>query len=137
MLNNDNRFDVDLQYGQDGERWLLWLGTDQAKVEVKTERDKWFTTGNAIFEFSSRGKPSGFAVTQADYWMHNFFLKDRCKMSFLFEMEDLKDFLRLVYRNPNLYGARVCKGGDDNTSELILVPISQLHKVSNPYVKTN
>ena len=33
------KFDADLQFGQQGERWLMWLGTDQAKVEVKTERD--------------------------------------------------------------------------------------------------
>jgi len=134
MFNKDNRFDVDLQYGQQGEQWLMWLGADQAKVEVKTERDKWFTTGNAIFEFRSRGKPSGFTVTQADFWMHNFFLNGRCKHSITFDINDLKDFLRLVYRNPNKYGARLCNGGDDNTSELIVVPMSQLYKASLPYV---
>ncbi|CAB4186661.1 hypothetical protein UFOVP1151_38 [uncultured Caudovirales phage] len=134
MFNKDNRFDVDLQYGQEGERWLMWLGVDQARVEVKTERDKWFTTRNAIFEFRSRGKPSGFAVTQADYWMHNFFLKGRCKHSITFDIEDLRDFLRLVYRNPYNYGARICTGGDDHTSDLIVVPMSQLYKASLPYV---
>ena len=82
MHNHDNKFDLDLQYGQDGERWLAWLGTDQAKVEVKTERDQWAHTGNAVFEFTSRGKPSGIAVTQADYWVHNFHLNGRTMLTF-------------------------------------------------------
>lgn len=137
MLNNDNRFDVDLQYGQQGERWLQWLGTDQAKVEVKSERDKWFETGNAIFEFKSRGKPSGIAVTQSDFWLHIFMQKDTAVMAMLFRTLELKDFLKLVYKNPNLYGARICDGGDDNTSGLMLIPIKELHKVYNPYVQTN
>ena len=140
MLNKDNKFDLDLQYGQKGERWLQWLGTDQAKVEVKTERDKWLTTGNAIFEFSSRGNPSGVAVTQADYWSHIFMEKDQAVMVFTFRTIELKDFLKLVYKNPAKYGAELVKGGDidpktgEKTSGLIKLPISQLYKVSNPYV---
>jgi hypothetical protein len=133
MYNNNNKFDVDLQYGQEGERWLTWLGTDQAKVEVKTERDTWADTGNAVFEYESRGKPSGIAVTQADYWMHIFKEKDQAVMCFMWRMTELKDFLRFVFTQPARYGARICKGGDDNTSSVILIPISQLHKISNPY----
>lgn len=133
MLNRNNKFDVDLQYGQDGERWLIWLGTDQAKVEVKTERDKWLETGNAVFEYSSRGKPSGFSVTEADYWLHIFKEKDRTAMAFIFNTIELKTFLRLVYKNPDKYNARLCKGGDDNTSDVILLPIAQLHRIGKIY----
>ena len=133
MLNRNNKIDVDLQYGQDGERWLIWLGTDQAKVEVKTERDKWLETGNAVFEYSSRGKPSGFSVTEADYWLHIFKEKDRTAMAFIFNTIELKTFLRLVYKNPNKYNARLCKGGDDNTSDVILLPIAQLYKIGKIY----
>ena len=133
MLNKDNKFDVDLQYGQEGERWLLWLGTDQAKVEVKTERDVWLTSGNAIFEYRSRGKPSGIAVTQADYWMHLFKEKDITIMAFMFRTLELKEFLRLVFRNPSTYNARICKGGDDNTSNVILLPINQLYRIGKVY----
>ena len=133
MYNSNNKFDVDLQYGQEGERWLTWLGTDQAKVEVKTERDAWAETGNAVFEYSSRGKPSGVSVTEADYWLHNFKQKDQTVMCFMFRVTELKEFLRLVFVNPNKYGARICNGGDDNTSSVIIVPISQLHRVANIY----
>lgn len=124
------KFDVDLQFGQQGERWLMWLGTDQAKVEVKTERDTWMNTKNAVFEFKSRGKASGITTTQSDYWLHIFSERDRAVMAFMFRVDELKGFLRVVYRNPEKYGARICRGGDDNTSEVILVPIEQLHRVA-------
>jgi hypothetical protein len=129
MSNHDNRFDLDLQYGQEGERWLAWLGTDQAKVEVKTERDQWATTGNAVFEFTSRGKPSGIAVTQADYWVHNFHLNGRSLMSYVWPVQDLKDFLRTCYRVKGYAGSRITNGGDDHTSELVIVPISSLYLI--------
>ena len=132
-LNNNSKFDVDLQFGQEGEKWLIWLGTDQAKIEVKTERDTWATTGNAVFEFKSRGKPSGISVTQADYWLHIFREKDQAVMCFMFRMFELKEFLRLVFRNPQNYNARICKGGDDNTSEVILLPISQMYRIGKIY----
>ena len=132
-LNKNNKFDVDLQFGQEGEQWLIWLGTDQAKVEVKTERDVWATTGNAVFEYSSRGKPSGISVTQADYWLHIFKEKDTAVMAFMFRMLELKEFLRLVFKNPEKYNAKLCKGGDDNTSNVILLPINQLYRIGKIY----
>ena len=133
MYNRNNKFDVDLQYGQEGERWLTWLGTDQAKVEVKTERDTWAETGNAVFEYASRGKPSGVAVTEADYWLHNFKEKEQTVMCFMFRVLELKEFLRLVFKHPEKYGARICNGGDENTSSVILLPIAQLHRIGNIY----
>lgn len=124
------KFDADLQFGQQGERWLMWLGTDQAKVEVKTERETWMATKNAVFEFRSRGKPSGITTTEADYWLHIFSERDRAVMAFLFRVTELKEFLRAVYKDPAKYGARVCNGGDENSSEVILVPVSELHRVA-------
>jgi hypothetical protein len=133
MYNKNNKFDVDLQYGQEGEKWLVWLGTDQAKVEVKTERDTWAETGNAVFEYQSRGKPSGVAVTEADYWLHIFKEKEQAVMCFMFRVIELKEFLRLVFKNPSKYNARICNGGDDNTSSVILLPIDQLYRIGNIY----
>ena len=133
MYNKNNKFDVDLQYGQEGEKWLVWLGTDQAKVEVKTERDTWAETGNAVFEYQSRGKPSGVAVTEADYWIHIFKEKEQAVMCFMFRVIELKEFLRLVFKNPSKYNARICNGGDNNTSSVILLPIAQLHRIGKIY----
>ena len=45
-----SNFDEDLKFGEKGQKWLLWLA-DDAQVEVKTERDKWYDTGNIFIEF--------------------------------------------------------------------------------------
>ena len=68
-LNNDNRFDIDLQYGQVREQELADILQNE-KIEVKTERDKWKETGNICIEFQCRGQASGIAVTEAKWWVH-------------------------------------------------------------------
>jgi hypothetical protein len=120
------KFDIDLQYGQEGERWLAWLGTDQAKVEVKTERDTWATTGNAVFEYECRGKASGIAITEADYWVHVFKLGDVPAMCLVLPVQDLKEALRQAIRTPASFGARLVSGGDDSAAKVILMPIPSL-----------
>lgn len=127
--SNRSKFDVDLQFGQEGERWLSWLGTDQARVEVKTERDTWASTGNAVFEYECRGKPSGIAVTEADYWLHIFRLGNRNLMSVMFDTIELKAWLRMAYRSPETFGVRLTSGGDDNAAKVILVPITRLWSI--------
>ena len=56
--------------------------TDKFKVEVKTERDWWYR--NIAIEVESYGKPSGIAVTEADYWVHILANgdKDYCRLIF-------------------------------------------------------
>ena len=129
-MSDRAKFDLDLQYGQDGERWLTWLGTDQAKVEVKTERDTWATTGNACFEYRCRGKASGIAVTASDYWIHLFKLGETTHMGFIWSVDDLKSFLRMCVTTKGYAGSRVVQGGDDDQSTVILVPITELWRVS-------
>ena len=113
-MSDRAKFDVDLQYGQQGERWLQWLGTDQAKVEVKTERDQWATTGNLVFEYECRGKPSGIAVTQADYWCHILRLGNVAQATYLWPTSELKAFLRTCLTTKGYAGSRAVLGGDDD-----------------------
>lgn len=122
-------FDLDLHFGQAGEKWLTWLGSVNAKVEVKTERDVWEKTGNAVFEFRSRGKPSAMAVTKSDWWVHLFARNGRVVGGMVFNVYQLRSFMRKVYKHPFQYGARVCTGGDGDLSDHILVPINQLWKI--------
>jgi hypothetical protein len=129
-MSDRAKFDIDLQYGQAGERWLTWLGTDQAKVEVKTERDTWATTGNACFEYRCRGKASGIAITTSDYWIHLFKLGETTHMGFIWSVDDLKQFLRICITTKGYVGSRVVQGGDDDQSTVILVPITELWRVS-------
>lgn len=125
-----SKFDLDLKYGQAGEKWVEWLGSqDSTKVEVKTERGVWVKTGNAVFEFRSRGKPSALAVTESDWWVHLFERDGKIVGGMVFSVPQLRSFMRKVYARPREYGARVCCGGDGDLSDHILCPINQLWKV--------
>ena len=58
--NKDNKFDIDLEFGEKFEKSLAKILT-LGKIEVKTERDKWKKTGNIAIELMSRGKLNGGA----------------------------------------------------------------------------
>ena len=67
------KFDIDLQWGKVREKNGAKMLQDK-KIEVKSERDIWQSTGNIAIEFESYGKPSGICSTEADYWFHNFLM---------------------------------------------------------------
>ena len=117
-LNNDNRFDIDLQYGQVFERKVADM-FQNSKIEVKTERDKWRSTGNIVIEFESRGKPSGIATTEAEFWFHNLALDGELIMTLVFPVAVLKRYI--ADNKP-----RIVRGGDDNTSKLYLINLADL-----------
>lgn len=131
MKGFNPKFDADLKFGEQGEKWLLWLGSEGAKVEVKTERDKWATTGNIVFEFfcHRRNIKTGIASTEADFWVQLLSLNGKIEGGFIWSTPYLKEFLRCVYRNPSEYNARVLRGGDGKYAEMIVIPISSLDKV--------
>jgi len=118
LMNNDNRFDIDLEYGQIFEQKIADI-FQKSKIEVKTERDKWRSTGNIVIEFESRGKPSGIAVTQSQFWFHNLALDGELLMTLVFPVSVLK---RYISDNK----PRVVRGGDDNTSKLYLINLTDL-----------
>ena len=51
------KFDLDLQYGQVKEKIVADMLQDK-KIEVKSERGMWLSTGNIAIEYESYGKPS-------------------------------------------------------------------------------
>jgi hypothetical protein len=124
------KFDKDLKFGEAGENWLVWLGSDNAKVEVKTERDIWAKTGNIVFEYSCRGKPSGIAKTEADWWVHLLSKDGKVVHGFMWSVPVLKHFLRDIHRDPSMFNCKVLNGGDDHASTMIVVPIKQLYLVN-------
>ena len=63
----DNKFDVDLKFGEKFEKSFAKI-LSVGKVEVKTERDIWKRTGNIAIELASRGKLSGLNTTKAEWW---------------------------------------------------------------------
>lgn len=122
-MNNDKRFDLDLQYGQVFEQKVADM-LQNSTIEVKTEREKWKSTGNIVIEFESRGKPSGIAATEADYWFHNLALGEDIVMTLVFPTKVLKNYI--VQAMP-----RIVRGGDNNTSRLYLLNLQDLVKMIN------
>ena len=108
-------FRYDLERGQIGEQYLAEI-LENAKIEVKTDFQA-HETGNVFVEYESRGKPSGLATTQADWWAF-VIATSRIKMI-------RTDELRALCRN-YLKSNRDTVGGDNNTSKGILLPITQL-----------
>ena len=116
-------FDIDLDFGQIYEQKIKELFEGDGSIEVKTERDIWADTGNMAIEIRSRGKPSGISTTDAKWWIHNFTIDGDIKFSMLFKVDKLRKAVKYLY----LYElASIVKGGDDNTSDIILAPISTL-----------
>ena len=66
-------FDLDLEFGQEGESLVKELLTNGSTIEVKRDR-KWKDTGNlyieteCFFTKNNQWAPSGLSVTQANYW---------------------------------------------------------------------
>ena len=122
-LNNDNKFDIDLQYGQVREQELADI-LKYEKIEVKTERDKWMETGNICIEFRCRGKESGIAVTQAKWWVHVLADGDETVCMLMFPTDKLKEIARKHVADK----AKVVYGGDDNLSKMVLLPLKEIFK---------
>ena len=120
-MNNDRRFDIDLQYGQVFERKVADM-LQNSKIEVKTERDMWKQTGNIVIEFESRGRPSGIASTEAEYWFHNLAVGEDIVMTLVFPTKTLRNYI--TNTRP-----RMVRGGDNNTSRLYLINLQDLVKM--------
>ena len=117
-FNNDKRFDLDLAYGQVFEKKVADI-LGNSKIEVKTEKDKWKTTGNIVIEYESRGKPSGIITTEADFWIHNLAFGDSIVFSLILPVTTLRRYI--AQQNP-----RSVRGGDDMTSKLYLIKLTDL-----------
>jgi hypothetical protein len=112
-FNSD--FAFDLKVGQDEEIWLADLLRGKT-VEVKRDYIA-SRTGNLFVEFSSRGKASGLATTRANFWA---FILDGERVVIV-PTKYLQQVARLAYSE-----GRTVRGGDNNTSEGVLVRLEEL-----------
>ena len=126
MVSN-KKFDIDLKFGLIHEKKIKELFEGKGKIEVKAERDKWKSTGNMVIEIKYKDKNSGLYATEADWWVHIFTSKGNVAMALMIPVNNLK---RLVVSLLDKGIARVVHGGDDNNSQLILVPIVEVIKHS-------
>ena len=115
------KFDVDLEFGKQWEEHIDEVFSGATKCEVKTERDKWASTGNICIEIESYGKPSGLTSTEAEVWVHNLVKDGELCASLMFNTNKL----RKVMEKMKPY---TVMGGDNNASKLYLVDIAKLLK---------
>ncbi len=114
-MNYNSDFKYDLKLGQLGEKHLgkILNGT---KIEVKTDYIAGHT-GNIFVEYNSRGKDSGIITTQSEWYAY---ILSNHKI-ILISTKELKDLCR-----KHLGTNRDVKGGDNNTSQGILLPLKDL-----------
>ena len=116
----NSKFDIDLAKGIEMEEtFKKYMEGD--KVEVKSERHIWETTGNHFVEYECRGKPSGIAVTESDYWVLMLVKDDKPVMTYVVPMDVMKELTRTYFHKE-----KITKGGDDNLSMGVLVPIKEI-----------
>ena len=119
MKQNYN-FEYDLEFGHEGEGIIADM-FENKKIEVK--RDNWVgRTGNIAIEYKSRGKPSGIATTQADYWIIMFSKEYEDKFMFIIETQKLKEVTKKYFNKGSIK-----KMGDSNTSSAVLIPIKEIN----------
>jgi hypothetical protein len=123
MVNNDSKFDLDLKYGQIREQLFADIMLGKELVEIKTERGQWQRTGNIAIEWMSREKLSGIATTKADWWVHFLADENKTKAVIMIPVFELKAKIKKLKK---LGIAKDSRGGDDDTSRLVLLPLNQL-----------
>ena len=112
QFNSDFRFDLLVGNEVEGQLGLILNGK---RIEVKSDK-RAHKTGQFFVEYESRGKRSGIATTQADYYC--FEVRG---ISILVSVPTLKIIARKYIGTE-----RDVKGGDSNTSKGILLPILDL-----------
>lgn len=119
-MKHSSSFTHDLNFGEIAEDWLNILFKDGKLIEVKSDR-LIHKTGNLFIEYRSRDKPSGLATTTANYWIYRMDILDT---AIIFPTELLKKVCRVYYKNNEFK----IKGGDNNTSDGLLIPLIRLLK---------
>ena len=113
----------DMLFGKLGEKFTEELFEGNHKIEIKTERDIWKNTGNIAIEIRCKGKPSGLSTTGSSVWIHLLSKKGVIKGGFLFKVDELKGKIKKLHENGKL---KMVMGGDDNASQMALLPIKEL-----------
>ena len=123
------KFDHDLEFGRLGEDFVKNFQNKNTKVEVKTERDdgnpkRWKTTGNIAIEIRCRGKESGLSITEAQTWIHLLSYKNKIEGGFIVNVDYLRKRVKELIASGDARWPVM--GGDDNMSQLVLVPIKKI-----------
>ena len=111
-FNRDNKFDLQLNAALINERRLaeIFSAAKIEKIELKSETWLWERTGNICIECRQNGEPSGIAVTEADYWVHELRREGKTLCYLMFPTERLKELVLTVgrYHEGGGDGGRFC-----------------------------
>ena len=119
-------FDIDLPFGEKYEDTLSNLLTDNTnnKIEVKTERDIWKSTGNIYIELACREALSGLSTTQSDWWAIILTFDGAIESISIIPTNLLRKRVKSLIKNNK--AEYPVYGGDDDASIGALVPIKEL-----------
>ena len=122
-----SKFDIDLKFGESFE-YSLGQILNMGKIEIKTERDIWVDTGNVAIELMNQGNASGLSVTEAEWWAQILSFKGDIKSIILIHVKELKKRVKHSVQHGQ---GRIVMGGDDNASEIALIPIKEIHETKS------
>ena len=121
--SHDLKVKEDMLFGRIGEEFTQQLFEGNTKIEIKTERDIWEKTGNIAVEMRYKTQPSGISTTKASVWIHLLSVNNVIKGGFILKVDELKALIKKRHNEGNL---KMVMGGDDNMSQLALLPIKEL-----------
>ena len=124
--SHDLKVKEDMLFGRIGEEFTQQLFEGNTKIEIKTERDIWEKTGNIAVEMRYKTQPSGISTTKASVWIHLLSVNNVIKGGFILKVDELKALIKKRHNEGNL---KMVMGGDDNMSQLALLPIKQLWEI--------
>jgi hypothetical protein len=122
----NNKFDLDLKFGQQGEEWLKLLA-DERKIEVKRDR-MWAKTGNIFIEYEYKKNPSGLFVTEADYFAYILY-KDGVNIAvYIWKTDIIKSVITKWIETKKF---KSVNGGDNYATKGLVIPIEALGSIIN------
>lgn len=122
-------FDLDLKWGQAGERWLKLLGVSAAQMEVKRD-SHCARTGNLFFETQCGDSDSGINVTHADYWCNIVDVAQKPVAVFIFATETLRRNLARLIESGSIHKKHGV--GDGGRVSGLIVPMTMLEELVQP-----
>jgi hypothetical protein len=124
--NRTNKFDIQLSQSLIAERRLgeIFAAAKIEKIELKTETYQWEQTGNICIEYKQKGEPSGIAITDADYWVHELRRDGKTLCYLMFPIDQMKELASKAYA-----AGRYHQGGGDGCRFCnVLIPLSWVLK---------
>jgi hypothetical protein len=125
-FNHDNKFDIQLSESLINTKKLgdIFEYRKIEKIELKSETWQWEQTGNICIEFRQDGKPSGIAVCEADYWVHELKRDGKTLVYLMFPIDRLLDLARHHYS----LGHWREHAGDGGRFCVVIIPLSEILK---------